>query len=246
MNDVLLVSGLAIYTLGLIAVLSYLWGSFVFFKKSREAHFEDNLLLDMIVVSAFWSFMMGRVFYVILNLGVFWNHWSRVFLLSAYPGLDRWGSVIGILVGGFLIMRKKKGKYVDLTDLLSLGFLSGASVFWMSFNLIKFSWQSVLLGAVYLVAFIVLWQLESTYRLISWYRGPKTSARSGFVSGFTLSFLGLVNFLESWIHKNRSVGSLTLSIGLFVVGLVVVYIRSGRVLVDDINSLKIWNKKSKK
>lgn len=246
MNDVILISGYSIYTLGLVSVFSFLWGSYVFFKKAREAHFDDSTLLDIVVVGAFWSFIVGRIFYIFLNMATFWNRWSRVLLLSSYPGVNHWGSIVGILIGGYFIVRKKKDKYIDLIDLMSLGLLSGASVFWMGLNFIRLSWQNIFLSVLYLLMFVFMWQVESTYRFISWYRGSKNSARSGFVSGITLSFVGAINFLESLIFRNRSVSGVLLSAILFVMGLVVVYIRSGRVLSDDINSLKTWNKKLKK
>ncbi len=246
MTDIIFVSGFSIYTLGLISVLAFLWGSFIFFKKSVEAHFEEHMLFDVIVIGAFWSFIIGRLLFVILNVGTFWNNWLRIFLMVNYSGLNRWGIVLGCLLGAYFIVRKKKAKMFDVVDHITLGYLSGVSIFWVGLNFINYHWQNILLAGLYLTTFLILWRLESTYRLISWYRAAKTSAKTGFVAGFGLASVGLIYVVELITYKNVSITELFLGLAIFVVGLMVVYIRSGRLLVEDLNSLKIWNKKIKK
>ncbi|KKT53775.1 MAG: hypothetical protein UW48_C0024G0006 [Microgenomates group bacterium GW2011_GWC1_44_23] len=115
MNEaVLRVSNIYIYGFGLLAVLSFLWGSFVFYKKSQESHFEDFHILDSVVMSAFWAFIVGRLAFVALNMATFWNHFPRILLLSNYPGIDRWGVILGIALGVFI-----SGKWKTNIELMS-------------------------------------------------------------------------------------------------------------------------------
>lgn len=239
------IGGVSVYTLGLLTSFCYLWGTYVFYKKAIEAHFENEAILDMIVLGAFWGFLGARISFVILNLPIFLGHWSRVFLLTNYPGLDRWGFFVGLILGIYWIARKQKYKLLDLLDLAVLGLLSGLSLFWAGLCLIVFRWSELVLGLVNLLALVLFWDLEKKYRLIGWYRAQKTSAKSGFVSGFGLCIVGLFYWLEMVMMRTMTgVGGIWV-VMLIVLGLTIVYIRSGRVLKDDINSLKIWKKTKK-
>lgn len=246
MGDTIILSGFSIYTLGLVAVFSFLWGSFVFYKKALESHVEENLILDIVVLCSFWSVILGRILYSLLNVGIFYKHWTRIFFLSGYPGVDRWGVVLGLLVGCLLVVRRKKIKYLDLLDNAVLGYFLGVSFFWVGINFVTFYWQSLLIAFFHYLSFLLFWKLEKTYRLISWYRNGKTFAKSGFVSGFGLVLVGFLFILEQLLFKNlvliESLWVLVLVLG----GLALVYIRSGRILVEDIKLLNIWNKKNKK
>jgi hypothetical protein len=98
-------------------------------------------------------------------------------------------------------------------------------------------WQFVALAFVFLVVFIYFWNVEKRYRTFGWYRSKKTSARSGFITGFLISLLGLF-YLAEKILLSAFVWQVGVWSGvLFVGGLVLVYIRSGRTVSDDINTI---------
>ena len=228
MNEaVLRVSNIYIYGFGLLAVLSFLWGSFVFYKKCLESHFEDFHVLDSVVMSAFWAFIVGRLAFVALNMVTFWNHFPRILLLSNYPGIDRWGVILGIALGVFLSVRKIRARFLDWFDLASLGILSGGAVFLAGLFLLTRDFRYVILSLLHLGLFIYLWQMEDKYRTYEWYRGKRTSARSGFITGFVLSFWGLAFLIERLIFKEVILWSVIWGGSLLVGGLVLVYIRSG-------------------
>jgi hypothetical protein len=245
MGDMLIVSGASIYTLGLVSVFCFLWGSFVFFKKSDETHLDQTTIFDIIVLSAFWGFIVGRIGFVIANMEIFYKHWTRIFLLTNFPGINRWGILLGFILGIFIMVKKKKGKYLDYFDLAALGYFSGVSFFLLGLSIISFSWENVVLAVLNFGFFLLFWKLEKSYRLISWYRASKSFAKSGFVSGFSLVAIGTLYLIER--AMSRLFGTIDLlSIILIISGLVLVYTRSGRILTEDIKSLKIWKKKDRK
>ncbi len=246
MGEVFRISGISIYTLGLVVVVSYLFGAFVYYKKAIEAHIEEVIVLDTIVICAFWAIMLGRVSFVVLNFSQFFKHLSRIFLLVDYPGVERWGVFLGIFLGLYLVLRKKKMKLIDFLDLITLGFFVSSSFFWIGLNFINFYWQNLVLGFYYFLIFGFLWKLERTYRLISWYRAGKAFAKSGFVLGFGLAALGVGFGLEKLLFVSMFWQNMLVSIGFLFSGLALVYIRSGRILVDDIKVINIWKKKIKK
>jgi len=238
MNEAILrINSIPVYGFGVLAVFSFLWGSFVFFKKANEAHFEDRLILDSVVLSAFWGFILGRVVFSVLNLGMFWNHWSRLFLLTNYPGLDSFGVIAGIALGLWLCLRKVKAKFLDWFDLTALGITAGSAIFYAGLAILAFMWQFIVLAVIYLLGFIYFWNVEEKYRTFDWYRNNKTSARSGFIAGFAISLWGLLFLAEKLLTKGFVWPVGVWSGVLFVGGLVLVYIRSGRTVADDLKTI---------
>jgi hypothetical protein len=235
MNEAIIrLGGFSIYGFGLLAVFAFLWGSFVFYKKANESHLDDSSVFDGVVLAAFWGFIIGRLSYVILNMKDFWNHLPRVLLLTDYPGIDRWGVLIGVALGIFFTTRRNKAKFVDWFDLVSLGISSGTAIFYFGLAILAFSWQYLVLGAVQLVLFIILWGMADAYRTFEWYRGRKTSARSGLISGFAISSWGLLPLLEKILFGRVTLVWILWGVALFVGGVVLVYIRSGRTWSEDI------------
>lgn len=228
------IGGISIYGFGLLLIFAYLWGSFVYYKKSKESHFDEFLVLDTVVVAAFWALLVGRLLFSIFNFNVFWNHFGRVFFLTTYPGIDRWGAIFGICFGVFLSVRKSKTKFFDWYDFVSLGITAGMAVVFGGLSILGLSWK-YLIEAIYLtLGFSILWRLEGSYRTISWYRNRKTSAKSGFIGGFILSLWGSVNWLELLLNWKMNWWVFLWGFVLFVGGVVLVYIRSGRTAAEDI------------
>lgn len=239
----MVVYGLNLYILGLFVCLSFLWGSFVFYKKSIENHLEENQVLDIVVLSAFWGLIVGRLGYVLSHYSIFVKHWSRSLMISAYPGMDRWFVLFGFILALLYLVKKKREKYFDYLDVFSLGYFSGVSWLWVLFTLVGFDWRYLLLGFLNFLSFIGLWQMEKKYRFFEWYKGVKTSARTGFVFGASVALVGLLFWLEEFLMFGFKLDwPFVWSVFCLILGLVIVYIRSGRLLKDDIAIIKKWKK----
>jgi len=238
MNEAIVrINNIPIYGFGLLSVLSFFWGSFVYFKKANESNFEDKTILDSVVLAAFWGFILGRIFYAILNFGMFWNHWSRLFLLTNYPGLNQFGVIFGMGVGLWLCLRKTKERFLDWFDIMILGIFSGSSIYFSCLAIMVFMWQFVVLAVLFLFAFIYFWNIEKRYRTFDWYRNKKSSAKSGLITGFSFSVIGLLYLAEKLLLNTYSWKVGVWCGILFVGGLVLVYIRSGRTVIDDIKTI---------
>ncbi len=238
MNDTIFKLGnFSLYGFGLLSTLAFLWGSFVFYKKAVESHFEEMHILDGVVVGAFWAFIMGRLSYVVLNYQTFWNHLPRIFLFSNFPGIDRWGVLLGIFLGVLWTVRRVKGKVMDWFDLVSLGVTAGMSIFFAGLSLVSLSWQFAIVSFLLLFFFLWFWSVEEKYRTFGWYKANKTSAKSGFILGFSLSIWGTAYLVEQILNNGVGLWEAIWSAGLFVGGLVLVYIRSGRTVAEDIKTI---------
>lgn len=242
MGEIIKISGLTVYSLGFFSAISFLWGAFIFYKKTSETHLEEDRILDLIAISGFWGFLIGRVGFVILNYSTFVKHWTRVLMITSYPGLDRWFVLLGFVLALIVGLKKERSKYFDYLDKFSLAFVAGSGVFWAFLSLIFFEWQRAVIGLLFVIATFWLWKLENQYRFFDWYKGNKNSARPGFVTAVGFSIVGLAFIFELVIYKSSFLFSYVFGFLIFVVGLFLLYIRSGRVLVEDLYFLKKWKK----
>ena len=167
-DTVLKLGGVSLYGFGILATVTFLWGSFVFYKKAIDSHLEEQPIMDGIVLAGFWAFILGRLTFVGLNLGIFWNHFSRIFLFNNFPGIDRWGCLVGVFIGVYLVLRKFKLKIMDWFDLVSLASLSGSAIFLTGLTLLTSNWKYAFLGSCYLAVFIFAWMAEDRYRTYGW------------------------------------------------------------------------------
>lgn len=236
-NTLIRFDSLVIYSFSLVMVLAYLWGSFVFYKKALEARFEETLVLDAIVMSAFWSVILGRILFVLFNYSGFDGHLMRIFFLKDYPGLSLWGVLLGIALANWILVKGFKLKFIDWFDLMILGLVGGLPVFLAGLTILVFKWQYLVMAVVAALVFGFFWKAEDEYRMYSWYRGKKTHAKSGLISGFGLVFFGLVGIVMEAMGS-RTLREILMNSFLIVGGLVMVYIRSGRMLSEDIKTIK--------
>lgn len=235
---------MTVYILSLSVVLAYFWYSFVVYKKGLEYRYAPESLLDLALLSGVFSWSGARLSFVLTHLSTFQTNWLRIFLLSAYPGYDYLGLLVGLVVGLSLLSRRGEVKLSDGLDLSGLG-LSGAiaferlgRVFSGQVTLVLGVPGEILQAFLFLLIFVLLWKLEGEYRTFEWYRFRKTQAKSGFIFGAFLFLSGIV------IGFN----SLLLGVASVLVGTLVVYWQSGRSLDYDVKLLpfvKRWYTKSK-
>lgn len=235
---------MTVYILSLSVILAYFWYSFVVYKKGLEYRYAADSLLDLAVLSGIFSWVGARLSFVLTHLSTFQTNWLRVFLLSAYPGYDYLGLLVGLVLGLGLLSRRGEVKLSDGLDLAGLG-LSGAIAFERLGRV--FSGQVTLVFGVpgellqaflFLFIFVWLWRLEGEYRTFEWYRFRRTQAKSGFIFGSFLFLSGIVIGFNSLLLGAASV----------LVGVGVVYWQSGRSLGYDVKLLpfvKRWYTKSK-
>ncbi len=245
MNEILISVGrLSVFTLSFFLVVAYLWYCFVIYKKGLEFRYTPETLYDLCLLSGASGWLFARLAFVIEHFSVFRLNFLRVVLLSDYPGYNYLGLVIGLVVAVFILARREEIKYYEGLDLLGLG-LPGAMAFERLGRVfsgeIHLVWQlpmELLQALVLLLVFVWLWRLEKEYRTFSWYRFRRTQARHGFIFGSFLILSGFVMMLaNSWPFFKAS----SMAFGLFelVLGMVIIYLRSGRSLAHDVKLLPV-------
>lgn len=109
-----------IYSFGALLFLAFLAGTFYVWREGRR-EFEQELLLDALVVIIVTALLGARLFYIFShfeNFGIYFLRWIHVFL---FPGFSFWGAILGGISGTFWFARKKKLSFWRLGDFLALG-----------------------------------------------------------------------------------------------------------------------------
>ncbi len=215
-----------IYSSGLFAVLSFLWGIFVVSKKAREEHLSLATVYDSGVISLLAVVVIMRA----------------AFFLGLRNASIEIGLIGGVLTGATFLSFREERKLFDVLDLMVLGgilalaweylgfFWSGAARIFLYIGNFGFAIDRFLLLALYfLTGFLILWRLETIYRTFMWYRAGKSSAKSGFVVGTALFLVGL-RFL---ILPGSLVG-VVFGWVMVVGSIILIYLRSGRKIGNDL------------
>ena len=240
MNQVIHLGWVQLYLFSVIVFFAFLWFGFVFFKKAREHHIEEEVSLNSILLMGLWVAVIARMVFAIKNPDIFANNWIRVVFLKEYAGMDGWGAVLGLLVATTIVVRKTKQKMFDWLDLVSLALAAALPV--IEAGRLVIGHGGLLMGVIpemglraslLLGLFWGLWKMEKEYRTFDWYRHNKTQARTGFVTAvlalgygvFKIIMVLVIGAGGRWID-------LWTGLGLILIGGIILYFRSGRKLLD--------------
>lgn len=210
------------YSFGFLSVLAFLLGSFAFWKKGCEEHYDEHELVDLFLVTVFSGLLGARLVYILIHFGEFGVNILYWLSLWSKPGLH-W---IGFFAGGSLAFlrftRKHKWNYFKVFDLAVIGialaqalvnlgiFLSGSAlgkVTNLPFGvLFPGSFESRhpigLYGFFFwLAVFGLLWWLEGKYRRFVWYQKFKGDSLPGFLSFVYLISFGLIGAFVSLLSE---------------------------------------------
>ncbi len=240
MDQVIHLGWVQLYLFSLIVLFAFLWFGFVFFKKAREHHIEEEVSLNSILLMGLWVAVMARLIFAVKNPDIFAGNWIRIVFLKEYVGMDGWGAILGLLIATSIVVRKTKQKMFDWLDLVSLGLAAalpvveaGRLVIGHGGMLMKVVPEMVLRAGLLLGLFWILWKLEKEYRTFDWYRNNKTQARTGFVTAGLVLGYGVFEILMVLLVgiKGNWTGLWT-GLGLILIGVSILYFRSGRKLLE--------------
>ena len=216
-----------IYTMSVFVVLAFLWAGFVVSKKAREYHLGEVEIYDGGVISliTIWVFDKLLVYFSLQNLSL----------------LGLWAAV---LIGAVIVAKRENANLFTVFDLFSMGLMMALA--WWSLGLFwsgtpvgrqRFVPVELLSGVMYLMGFIFLWLVEGKYRTFPWYRGRRSSANTGFLFGSALTIFGIVVMTGELMSKVVTRERLFLSVLGMVMGVFVIYLRSERVLKQDLRAM---------
>lgn len=253
---------LSFSTIGFFSMLAFLSSAFIFWRKTKEEHYDQQQAFDAFLLASLVGLVIGRIIFVMINfkqLGLsIWN-WIDV---VANPGSS---AMFGLLGASIYLYKYAKRQKWDVFELLDFWFLAvagglvlnqiGSFVAGIGFGYqTNLPWGMIfpgvfekyhpvqLYGAIFYVAvYLYLNWAEFNYRTFSWYRFGKKTAQTGFLTGIFIiasgAFLALIQLVKpAWYMMAGINFDLIFALCLIVFGAIFIYVKSSRRFL-------FWNKK---
>ncbi|KXK08845.1 MAG: Prolipoprotein diacylglyceryl transferase [Microgenomates bacterium OLB22] len=119
---------LKIYSFGVFVVLALLWGMFFVWKYVKLTALKEEEVFDMVFVGILSGAIISRLLYVLLHWSQFGLDISRIILINGYPGLSLYGFLFGFLGSLYLLMERKKIRFIETIDYVIPGLFLALSI----------------------------------------------------------------------------------------------------------------------
>lgn len=253
-QNILSFSSISIQTLSLMVTLAFLAMGFVYWRKTKEEHYDEAEAFDGFLLAWIVGLVAARVGFVVLNLGTLGFNLVNWFDLVGRPGLNGLAGGIGASWYLYRFAQKKKWDAFEILDYWFLALSQGLIWVWLGLFLdgTRFGEATSLpIGMVfpgvfephhpaqlyaatfYSGLFWYLSWLEFNYRTFEWYKARRKSAQTGFLTGTFLIGHGVISGgLALIMPANVLIQGFELDYGLAVASVLigggVLMIRSGR------------------
>lgn len=242
-----------IYTIAIFLIIAFLLCGYIFWRKGREEHYQEEELFDAFLLTSLFGLMWSRIGFILLHFDHFGLKPFKWIDLLNYPGMYPF---LGIVMAGWFLFsqaRKRKWDAFEILDfaataltgaliVISIGSFLDGSGFGNPTNL---PWgvtfpavfdrrhPTQLYGAIfYMILFWYLNWLEPRYRMFSWYRNKKNTAQPGFLFAVFCVGYGLFGIAMSFLNPANVTFfevniDLPLRVGILLFGFIRLFSQSG-------------------
>jgi phosphatidylglycerol:prolipoprotein diacylglycerol transferase len=260
-----------LYSFGLLLFLGTLSGLFVIWKKTREEHYDETDVFDVVLSIGLWSMVGARILYVVLHASQYGFNVLDWFNIFGKPGFSFLGGLVAGVMALWKEAKKRKWDFYEFSDFVVIGvtltlifgwlgaFLNGSSLGLPTESVlgIRFAGMFDKRHPVQLYAFVmhiiffiyVLWA-ESRFRTFDWYRAGKSGVKSGFLLFNFILFLGISNVVLAVFSPPQFVFRYIV-LDWYVWGMMIVlgitglYARSGRELSREFSGLSLSKRRER-
>lgn len=119
--------GFGIAWYGIIIASAMLIGTLILTKIAKRYGYEENDIIDLVLVVLPSAIVGARLYYVIFE----WSYYSQhpnMILAVRQGGLAIHGGVIGGLIGGYIICKIKKINFFEIADFFSIPLILGQAM----------------------------------------------------------------------------------------------------------------------
>ncbi len=250
------IGSFSLRTLTIILLVAFFLSAFVLWRKAREEHYAEDQVFDMFLTSSLLGAVGARIGFIVFHFDQFGFSplkWIDMISNAGFNGL------IGLIVAGYYIYtysKKYKWDGFEVLDFwtisVSLGlslvylgqFFDGSGVGYPTSLPVGIQFAGLFepvhpvqlyQALFFLVLYVYLSRVEFQYRNFQWYRSGKKSAQTGFLVSMTLILGGIFSFFLTFFKPpmielfDTNIDQL-FSLGVFMIGALVLYHRSGRPL----------------
>lgn len=246
-----------IYSYGFCLAMAFLVATFVIWQEARKRGFDEEKIMDFILISLGGGLLLGRIFYIFFNFSYYQSHLLEIVLFWQSNGFHSIGLCSGAVLAGVWYLRKLRWPIWVVYDMTVLGlitgqigekiglFLSGVlegkeTNFFLG---IKFPpeqikrWPVSLLEAVFYVIILGL------LLFINQKNKKRTEPQKGLLINLYLIFIALGEIGFSFLREKSSyLGKINLTFAIPIViillSVIVFYFRQERSLQKDLGMIK--------
>lgn len=153
---------------GIVIVVCLFFSFFTLYVLSREdfVFLRKNIsvenIFDVAILTAIFSLVFSRLFFVIDNFSFFYLNPLVFFLIPYFPGLSLFGAIVGYVLSALIITKQKKYPRGRFVDFFSIAFLSVLPLGYAGFLLVGSKGSivfSILPIVYYSILFIFYWKI---------------------------------------------------------------------------------------
>lgn len=119
--------GIAIKWYGILIASGMLIGAILAIMESRRTNFDENYILDVILVSIPSAIVGARLYYVILEWNYYKSNLSEIFAIRN-GGLAIHGGIIAAVIAAFIYTRIKNIKFLRVADICAPSIILGQAI----------------------------------------------------------------------------------------------------------------------
>jgi phosphatidylglycerol:prolipoprotein diacylglycerol transferase len=226
---------------GVFLVTGFLASVFIAWRIAKAYDLNETKIIDLSIFTFFGGLIFSRLYFVITHQSLF-NSLVQVFIINKYPGLSFWGGFWGALIILYILIKRTKLNFWQISDLMSVATLLGLSIgslgcflggcgigiasdSFLAVNNLGFIGKRLpvegLEAIIFLIFFLILWNQEIKFHF------------QGKITALFLIFLGLEKFMTDFMKQNRSWEQFQ-SFILITLGVTIFYILAKKSLKADI------------
>jgi len=243
-----------IYSFGVFLALAVFITSYLFWRKGKEEHYNENELFDGFSLSVLFGAFWSRVGFVLLHFDHFGMNVLKWFDIFSSPGGVILVGLVASTVFLYRYAKKQKWNVFQILDFGALAVAGGAAVFWLgSFvagsgfgNPTSLPWGMTFPGVfdkrhptqlyaflIFVLLYFFLSWAENHYRSFQWYRDKKHSAQTGFLFCVFCIVYGVLGIALSFLMSPQFVVlgyplDIPVRLCVLLYGLILLFRRSGR------------------
>lgn len=206
----------SITTQSVFNLLAFLTTAFVYWRKTREEHYQQDQAFDALIISSVVGLIVGRIGFMVINFGKVGQSLWNWFNVIDHPGSLELFGLLGASLYLYRFAGKKKWDQFEVLDfwllavsagmvLKQLGSFFAGTGFGYETNLpwgmvfpgvfAKYHPVQLYMAIFFLGLYIYLYSVEYKYRTFLWYRAGKKTAQTGFLTCIFLIATGLFMLL---------------------------------------------------
>lgn len=241
---ILQIGPITISSLGVAIVLGFFLGSFLVWKKEKEENFNEEKIMDAILLVSIISLVCSRTWYILFYWDKIGRNLSSWFDFVGKPGFSWPGAFLGGALTLRFLCKKNKWDFFKVADFSSFGIALG-SIFASLGMFLDGNFYAIYEAIFMVVILRLLYYFDKYYRTYEWYKNKRGEAAPGFLFLVFLILFSFTKLVVAFLKEHDLYWRWSQFINLLIILIsgAILYWRSGRNLKSIMSLLPETNRK---